>query len=448
MVGTEMVHRRPRRRFTVKLAGGKLRGDVKGANESDKDDVGRSDADVEDSLNDDLQTKKIVDQTRAVRKSHQSYDRHRIRSRFAASAFQDAAGVAALLVAIPEVPTAGANQRDAEQRLREKFYEASWKALELAISMTMAKQQGKVTNNQSGGRFDPDFAALFGDVFEVVEKVAGEALKGGSVYTVLTLYVTIRNLVSRSSSWSTANVARFSPAYCWKSQVKHVRDLTVRVECNQMASGGRCLPKITLLSVGQSVFDRQRRPAGSGCRPFANRDGIPRIDVDLQETEDDRAVVVLGKRPVIKTTTRQTFFLLVIGLVVPEKLKLGDESEQGLTLPAEYYARVKAKEVDERPTEHYSGFDGLDKQIQELIEAVVLPMTHKDMFKNLGIHPPKGVLHVAVRFRLSTFLKLAGLQLVQMFIGDRAKLVRDAFALAKEKSPAITSCTRLHCRRI
>ena len=37
----------------------------------------------------------------------------------------------------------------------------------------------------------------------------------------------------------------------------------------------------------------------------------------------------------------------------------------------------------------------------------------------------------------STFLKLAGPQLVQMFIGDGAKLVRDAFALAKEKAPAI-----------
>lgn len=37
----------------------------------------------------------------------------------------------------------------------------------------------------------------------------------------------------------------------------------------------------------------------------------------------------------------------------------------------------------------------------------------------------------------STFLKLAGPQLVQMFIGDGAKLVRDAFALAKEKQPAI-----------
>ncbi|EDS27603.1 26S protease regulatory subunit 6a [Culex quinquefasciatus] len=135
-----------------------------------------------------------------------------------------------------------------------------------------------------------------------------------------------------------------------------------------------------------------------------------------------------------------TYFLLVIGLVVPEKLKPGDESEQGLvrrtsswTLPVEYDARIKAMEVDERPTEHYSDFGGLDKQIQELIEAVLLPMTHKDMFMNLGIHPLKG---------------LADPQLVQMFIGDSAKLVPNAFALAKEKSPAITSCTRLRCRRI
>lgn len=37
----------------------------------------------------------------------------------------------------------------------------------------------------------------------------------------------------------------------------------------------------------------------------------------------------------------------------------------------------------------------------------------------------------------ATFLKLAGPQLVQMFIGDGAKIVRDAFELAKEKSPAI-----------
>ncbi|CAJ0594863.1 unnamed protein product [Cylicocyclus nassatus] len=49
-------------------------------------------------------------------------------------------------------------------------------------------------------------------------------------------------------------------------------------------------------------------------------------------------------------------------------------------------------EVDERPSEQYSDIGGCDKQIQELIEAVVPPMTHKDCFVNLGFHPPKGVL--------------------------------------------------------
>merc|ERR1719145_144021 len=77
-------------------------------------------------------------------------------------------------------------------------------------------------------------------------------------------------------------------------------------------------------------------------------------------------------------------------------------------------------------------------------------MTHKTRFVNLGIKPPKGVLmygppgtgktlmaRACAAQTKSTFLKLAGPQLVQMFIGDGAKLVRDAFALAKEKAPAI-----------
>lgn len=120
------------------------------------------------------------------------------------------------------------------------------------------------------------------------------------------------------------------------------------------------------------------------------------------------------------------------------------------TLPSEYDSRVKAMEVDERPTEQYNDIGGLEKQITELIEAVVLPMTQKDKFEKLGIAPPKGVLlygapgtgktllaRACAAQTKSTFLKLAGPQLVQMFIGDGAKLVRDAFALAKEKSPAI-----------
>lgn len=69
----------------------------------------------------------------------------------------------------------------------------------------------------------------------------------------------------------------------------------------------------------------------------------------------------------------QTYFLPVIGLVDAEKLKPGDlvgvNKDSYLileTLPAEYDARVKAMEVDERPTEQYSDIGGLDKQIQEV----------------------------------------------------------------------------------
>lgn len=55
-------------------------------------------------------------------------------------------------------------------------------------------------------------------------------------------------------------------------------------------------------------------------------------------------------------------------------------------MPSEYDARVKAMEVDERPTEQYSDIGGLDTQIQELIEAIVLPMTHKERFEKLGVY--------------------------------------------------------------
>lgn len=62
------------------------------------------------------------------------------------------------------------------------------------------------------------------------------------------------------------------------------------------------------------------------------------------------------------------------------------------TLPAEYDSRVKAMEVDERPTETYTDIGGLDKQIEELVEAIVLPMQQAEKFKTLGIRPPKGAL--------------------------------------------------------
>ena len=185
------------------------------------------------------------------------------------------------------------------------------------------------------------------------------------------------------------------------------------------------------------------------------------LDADKEASEQGANIDIdaarAGKSAVIKTSTRQTIFLPMIGLVDPSKLKpndlIGVNKDSYLvldTLPSEYDSRVKAMEVDEKPTEDYSDIGGLDKQIEELIEAVVLPMKQADKFKNLGIKPPKGALmygppgtgktllaRACAAQSGATFLKLAAPQLVQMFIGDGAKLVRDAFALAKEKAPTI-----------
>jgi len=183
--------------------------------------------------------------------------------------------------------------------------------------------------------------------------------------------------------------------------------------------------------------------------------------LDLPPDQDEESGIDPNATPekcvVVKTSTRQTIFLPEIGLVDPKVLKPGDlvgvnQSNYLLldTLPAEYDSRVKAMEVDEKPTEDYSDVGGLDKQIQELVEAVVRPMTHRDLFIKLGIVPPKGVLmygppgtgktlmaRACAAKSNALFLKLAAPQLVQMFIGDGAKLVRDAFTLARERSPAI-----------
>ena len=174
---------------------------------------------------------------------------------------------------------------------------------------------------------------------------------------------------------------------------------------------------------------------------------------DPNEREEHESEVTA----IIKTSTRQTIYLPVPGLIDVESLKptdiIGVNKDSYLILdklPQEYDSRIKAMEVEEKPQAEYTDIGGLDKQIDELREAVVLPIIHKEKFIKLGLRPPKGVLlfgppgtgktmlaRACAAQTNATFLKLAGPQLVQMFIGDGAKIVRDAFALAKEKSPCI-----------
>ncbi|TGO88071.1 hypothetical protein BPOR_0186g00140 [Botrytis porri] len=222
-------------------------------------------------------------------------------------------------------------------------------------------------------------------------------------------------------------------------------------------------------AMGEKIKDNLEKIENNRQLPYLVGNVVELLDLDpTAESAEEGANIDLdatrvGKSAVIKTSTRQTIFLPLIGLVDPDELKPGDligvnkDSYLVLdTLPAEYDSRVKAMEVDEKPTEKYTDVGGLDKQIEELVEAIVWPMKEADRFKKIGIKAPKVVLTSSGALMYgppgtgktllaracaaqtdATFLKLAGPQLVQMFIGDGAKLVRDCFALAKEKAPAI-----------
>jgi len=184
---------------------------------------------------------------------------------------------------------------------------------------------------------------------------------------------------------------------------------------------------------------------------------------DLQEDGENNEAAAYDfaeqKEPavVIKTASRQTIFLPVPGLLDPEEMSpsdlVGVNKDSFLILdklPAEYDTRAKAMELEEKPDVNFNDIGGLEKQIEELTEAIVLPLEEPELFTNIGIQSPKGVLlhgppgtgktllaRAVANACNACFLKLAGPQLVQMYIGDGAKIIRDAFEIAKNKSPAI-----------
>jgi 26S proteasome regulatory subunit T5 len=205
------------------------------------------------------------------------------------------------------------------------------------------------------------------------------------------------------------------------------------------------------------IKDNKDKIKTNKALPYLVANVIEIVDPYVDPNEDggaqDLTLVPECKGVVVKTTTRQTVFLPIPGLIRAEEVKpgelVGTNKDSYIILeklPTEYDQRVKAMEVDEKPQEDYTDIGGLDKQIQELIEAIVLPMTQAERFVNIGIRAPKGVLlygppgtgktllaRACAKNTDAIYLKLAGPQLVQMYIGDGAKLVRDAFDLAKEK---------------
>eukprot|EP00922_Rhytidocystis_sp_ex-Travisia-forbesii_P002941 GHVS01004327.1.p1 GENE.GHVS01004327.1~~GHVS01004327.1.p1 ORF type:complete len:448 (-),score=74.46 GHVS01004327.1:154-1497(-) len=111
---------------------------------------------------------------------------------------------------------------------------------------------------------------------------------------------------------------------------------------------------------------------------------------------------------------------------------------------------VSVMKVDKAPLESYADIGGLEDQIQELKEAVELPLTHPELYEDIGIKPPKGVilygppgtgktlLAKAVANETSaTFLRVVGSELIQKYLGDGPKLVREMFRVAEEHAPSI-----------
>lgn len=112
--------------------------------------------------------------------------------------------------------------------------------------------------------------------------------------------------------------------------------------------------------------------------------------------------------------------------------------------------RAQVMELINSPGIHYDMIGGLDEVIKEVIESVELPLTEPELFSNIGIEPPNGVLlygapgtgktliaKAVASSAKATFIRMSGSDLVQKFIGEGARLVKDVFQLARDKSPAI-----------
>merc|ERR1712048_982134 len=113
-------------------------------------------------------------------------------------------------------------------------------------------------------------------------------------------------------------------------------------------------------------------------------------------------------------------------------------------------AMVNVMKVDKAPLESYADVGGLEKQIQEIKEAVQLPLTHPALYEDIGIKPPKGVIlygepgtgktllaKAVANHTSATFLRVVGSELIQKYLGDGPKLVREMFRVADQLSPTI-----------
>ncbi|UCD02540.1 MAG: proteasome-activating nucleotidase [Promethearchaeota archaeon] len=163
-------------------------------------------------------------------------------------------------------------------------------------------------------------------------------------------------------------------------------------------------------------------------------------------------------RAIVKSSTGPSFVVNSSRKVKNEKLTSGMRVALNQrtfaimeVLPTKLDPFVKGMEViDSIPDISYTDVGGLEDQMQEVRETVELPLKKPELFKRIGIEPPKGVLlfgppgtgktllaKAVAHETEATFIRIIGSELVQKFIGEGARLVREIFNMAKEKAPTI-----------
>jgi proteasome regulatory subunit len=162
-------------------------------------------------------------------------------------------------------------------------------------------------------------------------------------------------------------------------------------------------------------------------------------------------------RVVIKSSTGPKFVVHTSQHLSKEEMKPGARvalNQQTLAvvsiLPPLKDPMIYGFEVEERPDVTYAEIGGLEKQIEEIKETIELPLLKPELFVEIGIEPPKGVLlygppgtgktllaKAVAHHTDATFVRVVGSEFVQKYIGEGARLVREVFELAREKSPSI-----------
>ena len=176
----------------------------------------------------------------------------------------------------------------------------------------------------------------------------------------------------------------------------------------------------------------------------------PKIIGEVVETLETGEIV-------IRNGTGQSFIVGVSQDIDPKHLQIGQRvslDRNNLTILGRYPASkdpiICAAEIIEKPTVTYDDIGGLDEQLRDVREAVELPLKNRELFQRVGITPPKGILlsgppgtgktliaKAVANATNATYIRMVGSELVQKFIGEGGRLVRELFQLAREKRPCI-----------